>query len=294
MKVTVSAKEGKGGAAKEYVLTVPIIEGGQGDYSGIEPLSKKIAAEWMKENACLCSEAVYQAVYEPVQAVVPAYVEWAIAETRKDVQRFWDAVNAELDEKLAMATELEKKIQEIRDKLQKAADKAEFKPKDRFDKGLAWTISVFWNELPPSMVKLAKGLLKLPGKVAAGLEKTDGANKIFVAFFNFGLRAVLPIMQETAIIVLRDVGAAVAGSFASRGGQLIVRRTKIGSKAYKFVRTYAKPVANGMNRTKKVGDGIGIVITEELARGTFKKAANTANRVGGKIEAIEREVYGDK
>ncbi len=238
MKITVSAKEGKTGAGKEYVLTIPLIEGGQGDYSVIEPLAKKITTDWLKENACLCSEALYQAVYEPMQELAPAYVQWVIAETQKDVQRFLDGFNAALEKKREELKKVEKELKELPGKLREEAGKVKklptFPPTSRPPKGIRERFAWEYTSRLDKIAHIFRWIASIPGSMDEQISE-KGKGKEILKGLEFAFRCVWVIKLESTWSVLKDVARSYIGA---KGPEILRKKVssiKKGSKIYKFI-----------------------------------------------------------
>ncbi len=291
MKVRVSASESVGVAGREYSLTVPFMQGGNADYSDIEPLAKKISAEWLKENPCLCSEAVYKSVQEPLREVVPAYVEWVIAEIQKDVQRFWDAFNAELKKKKELVKKFEKEAEEYVEKIKSETLEEAKRPEPGVINGLIWAFPRVFRGLFEAAPKISEGLKVLldqaPRHISANAEEMMKA-------LEFGFKAAGVIIWETGWMVMWDVGVAYLGNKIPFWSRKYVSSVKKGDKLYRFV----SPLKKSAQKTGSKWDVGEFIFSRLIAGGQLTKnlyeAKDRAEEISQSIIKIKNQIYGEK
>ena len=218
---------------------------------------------------------------------------WVIAETQKDVRRFWNAFNTELQNKLEEVTRLEKKVEEVHAKLREEAGKVEAKPSHSGAPGVFAGLSLLppalWKSLPGGMVDIVKGVAKLPGAMHKEL---SGSAAEIVKGLKFAFLAAGWVMLETAWIVIKDVAAIAGPGLVVKAAQRVAKTYKAGSVVYRFTR----PVANPSAKAKK---HIGIAEQIASAGATAGNAAHfyftmkeTAERIAAMNIKIKRLVYG--
>ena len=149
MKAKVFPKDNEkaGDPGKEYSLLVPLMEGGKADYSPVDALAKQMTADWVKAWGG-SSDKVLGQIKELLQEVVKAYVQWVIEQTQKDVQEFWDAFSAELQNKLEEVQKYEKEVEQHSDKIRrerlKVAARPDGRPEPGVINGLLWAFPRIW------------------------------------------------------------------------------------------------------------------------------------------------------